>query len=325
MKLKGVVESVKARPLVSFRILTHSRLSCAPAVAFFIIALATYQAGASGPASSKKEPHPLEIEQVFIPGGDVMLGSDEAEKAYAYSIGGEGARKGRWFDGEVRRRVRVEDFYIDKYPITQAQYSEFVKRTDHRAPYISKDDYIEQGFLVHPYRSVRPYLWKKGIGERPVPPEGKHHHPGVLVSLTDAAAYCAWRRSFLPDRKFRLPYEDEWEKAARGTDGRYFPWGDGWDDELANIWRSGPHGTTPVTRYKNGRSPYGVYEMAGNIFEWTLTPSRKRGEGSGRFILKSCSWDDMPGICRAAARHARPEESRHILIGFRCVSVPKVK
>jgi formylglycine-generating enzyme required for sulfatase activity len=289
-----------------------------------LISLASSPAKASGPASSKKEPHPLKIEQVLIPGGEVMLGSDEAEKAYAYSIGGEGARGGRWFDGEVKRRVRVEDFHIDKYPVTQAQYLEFVKKTGHRAPYISERDYIQQGFLVHPYSSVRMYLWKKGLKNRPVPPEGMLEHPVVLVSLTDAAAYCAWRGSFLPDRKFRLPSEDEWEKAARSTDGRYFPWGNEWDDELANIWRSGPHGTTPVTRHKNGRSPYGVREMAGNIFEWTLTPSRGGPggrEGSGRFILKSCSWDDMPGICRGAARHGRPKDSRHILIGFRCVSV----
>ncbi|MFQ5464421.1 MAG: formylglycine-generating enzyme family protein [Thermodesulfobacteriota bacterium] len=258
---------------------------------------------------------PRAIEQVFVPGGAATLGSDAAEKALGYAIGGAGARKWRWFDSEARRTVEVEDFYIDRYPVTQAQYYIFVKETGHRRPFISEADYERQGFLVHPYASVRPYLWS----DEGQPPAGKLDDPVVLVSLDDAREYCRWRDRFHPGRTFRPPTEDEWEKAARGADGRYFPWGYRWDDNRANIGRSGPQGTTPVTRYDSGQSPYGAYDMAGNVFEWTSTGA---GPGTGRRILKSCSWDDMPGICRGAARHGRPGASRHILIGFRCVSVP---
>ncbi|MFQ5736564.1 MAG: formylglycine-generating enzyme family protein [Thermodesulfobacteriota bacterium] len=259
---------------------------------------------------------PSDIEQVLVPGGAAALGSDAKEKAYGYAIGGEGARRWRWFDAEAQRRVFVDDFYIDMYPVTQAQYYVFVRETGHAPPFISERDYRRQGFLVHPYTEVAPYLWRK-LAEGMAPPAGRLDDPVVLVSVDDAMDYCRWRGGFYPERTFRLPYEDEWEKAARGDDGRYFPWGDTWDDTRANIGRSGPNGTSPVYRYDSGRSPYGVYDMAGNIFEWTGTVA---GKGQGRHILKSCSWDDMPGICRAAARHSRPKGSRHILIGFRCAS-----
>ncbi len=268
--------------------------------------------------SIPKDP-PL-IEQVYVPAGAVTLGSDKAEKDYAYSIGGPWARKWRWFDGEKRRHVFVEDFYIDKYPVTEGRYERFVRATGHRAPYISPEEYERQGFLVHPYAEVIPYLWKKDKDGSMKPPPEKIDHPVVLVSLDDALAYCRWRGSFDGTKKYSIPTEDQWEKAARGTDGRYFPWGNTWAPSRANIGATGPGGTTPVNRYPKGKSPYGVFEMAGNIFEWTSTPSKTDPK---KYILKSCSWDDMPGLCRGAARHSRPKTSRHILIGFRCVSTQK--
>ncbi|GMR05014.1 MAG: formylglycine-generating enzyme family protein [Thermodesulfobacteriota bacterium] len=276
--------------------------------------------GGGGPVAKTRAPaavNPAPVEQVFVPGGWVVLGSDAKEKEFAYEIGGEGARKWRWFDSEARRRVFVKDFYIDKYPVTQSQYHLFVRETGYRYPYISADDYRLQGFLVHSYEEVKPYLWVRG-DEGFAPPKVKIDDPVVLVSVDDAAAYCRWRGSSLKGRTFRLPYEDEWEKAARGTDGRYFPWGNVWDGTRANIGQTGPGGTTPVYKYPGGQSPYGVYDMAGNVFEWTLTVDPA---GPDRNILKSCSWDDMPGICRGAARHSRLKKSRHILIGFRCVSI----
>jgi formylglycine-generating enzyme required for sulfatase activity len=117
---------------------------------------------------------PCEIEQILIPKGSASLGSDDKEKEYGYSIGGAGARMGRWFDSEVERRVFVDAFYIDKYPVTQGQYYEFIKETGHGHPFISESDYQRQGFLVHPYSSVLPYLWttkergedKEGAGRK---------------------------------------------------------------------------------------------------------------------------------------------------------------
>ncbi len=312
---------------------TKNILSVLLPIFIFSLVLST---GVSVGATKKEAPNKkAAIEQIIIPGSMISLGSDVKEKNYAYAIGGEAARKWRWFDGEIKRDVFVGTFSIDKYPVTQAQYYDFVRATKHRAPYISETDYKKQGFLVHPYSEVRPYLWKRGgkkitdnkkyFGARAhqwesLPPADKLDHPVVLVSVDDAAAYCTWRGGSHNKKTSRLPTEDEWEKAARAFDSRYFPWGNVWDGSRANIGSTGPGGTTSVYKYYYSSSPFGVYEMAGNIFEWTSTSDKK---DKSRNILKSCSWDDMPGFCRGAARHSRPKKSRHILIGFRCVSLKK--
>jgi len=158
--------------------------------------------------------------------------------------------------------------------------------------------------LVHPYDAeVTLYLWVNGA-----PPERLARHPVVLVNAADAEAYCRWRNPAL-----RLPTEAEWEKAARGDDGRMFPWGNRWDPSQLNSATRGPGGTTPVDRFPSGASPYGVWDAAGNVFQWTASAL-----ADGRRLLKGCAWDDEPGLCRPAFRHGRPAESRHILIGFRC-------
>lgn len=254
---------------------------------------------------------PLQSELIFIPEGEVHLGSTSEEKAFGYRIGSRAAKKWKWFDKEQERTVFIKSFYIDKYLVTQSQYAEFVKETGHRVPHITQADYQKQGFLVHPYKSVIPYLWEKGA-----PKSELLNHPVVLVSVDDAQAFCAWRGK-QNNRAMRLPTEDEWEKAARGIDHRNFPWGNQWNPDNLNTVTKGPYRTTPVDQYPQGKSVYGGLDMAGNLFQWTQTPDASRPQ---RYILKGCSWDDAPGICRSAARHSRLKTSRHILIGFRCVS-----
>ena len=267
---------------------------------------------------------------VPIPGGTGWLGSGEREKGFGYTLGGEAAWRGRWFHSERRRQVTLPPFRMDRTLVTQQAYARFVTATGRRTPFISRAGYIAQGFLVHPYASVLPYLWRGGISPRP--PAGREAHPVVLVSQGDAAAYCQWRgRSSARDNMAggytgrnktgsacRLPSEDEWEWAARGSDRRYFPWGFSWEPARVNTSERGPYGTTPVLAYPGGRTPTGLHDMAGNVFQWTSTPAAGLGQ-TGRIILKGCSWDDLGGICRAAARHGRPAKSRHILIGFRCL------
>jgi formylglycine-generating enzyme required for sulfatase activity len=238
------------------------------------------------------------------------MGSDSAERRFAYGLSSQAVREARWFEAELpRRRVTLPGFCIDRVLVTQAQYAAFVARTGHRPPGIRKDDYLRQGFLVHDYdREVTPYLWRNGS-----PPERLADHPVVLVSATDAEAYCRWRHP-----AFRLSTEAEWEKAARGDRGWIFPWGDGWDPARLNSATRGPSGTTPVTRYPTGASPYGLLDAVGNVFQWTSSTL-----ADGRRVVKGCAWDDEAGLCRPAFRHGRPAESRHILIGFRCAGPPE--
>ena len=139
----------------------------------------------------------------------------------------------------------------------------------------------------------------------------------VLVSHGDARAYAAWLTA-QTGRVWRLPTELEWEKAARGTDGRIFPWGDRFDPALLNSHDAGPFDTLPVGGRPAGASPYGLLDATGQVFEWTTSPGNP-----GRFLVKGGSWDDSGcGVCRPTARHARPADIKHILIGFRLLAEP---
>ena len=252
-------------------------------------------------------PEPCGQDMVLIPAGPFIMGSDRAERNFGYRIGGEAARKYRWFDQwELpRREVTLLVYCIQRFLVTNEEYRRFVEATGHRVPFISREDYHRQGYLVHPYEEVERFLWRDGRY-----PEGTGQHPVVLVSQEDAAAYCRWRWK---GRSSRLPTEAEWEKAARGTDGRYFPWGNEWRPDYLNSGYRVGH-TTPVGSYPQGQSPYGLIDATGNVFQWTGTDFSE-----GRAVLKGCSWDDEGGICRAASRHGRIKEARHILFGFRCV------
>jgi iron(II)-dependent oxidoreductase len=136
-----------------------------------------------------------------------------------------------------RHKVYIKGFYIDRYEVTNAQFLRYLIETD------------------NPYR---PSHWKTHDSFN----SGEEDHPVVDVDWMDADSYCTWGGK-------RLPTEVEWEKAARGTDGRLFPWGNEFDTSRANILDSGRNWTASVGSYPGDVSPYGVYDMAGNIREWT--------------------------------------------------------
>ncbi len=249
-----------------------------------------------------------------IPAGAFIAGSDRAEREAAYRLdeaayGHSRTRKWKWYENEADRQKRdAAAFGITRAPITNAQYAAFVTATGHPAPDVDPDTWAGYG-LIHPYERTRRHAWRDGK-----PPSGRSDHPVVMVSHDDAKAYAAWL-SAVTGRAWRLPREAEWEKAARGSDGRRFPWGDDWNPRLANSHDAGPFDTLPVGRFPGGASPFGLLDGAGQVFEWTATSA-----GGGRFIVKGGSWDDSGcGVCRPAARHGRPAAIKHILIGFRLV------
>ena len=245
---------------------------------------------------------------VAVPAGEFWMGSTPEEREYGYHLdeslhGSTVARRQKWFEVETRRRLDVSAYRIDRNLVTNADYARFVAATGYRAPFVDEETW--RGYrLVHGYARVLKFLWPGGG-----PPVGREQHPVVLVSHVDAAAYCTWRGA-------RLPSEAEWEKAARGADGRYFPWGNAFNKDLLNSEDGGPFDTVPVGKYPDGQSPYGVLDMAGQVFEWTSTLFRTE---PARYVVKGGSWDDFPGVTRSAARHGRPPNLKHILVGFRCV------
>jgi formylglycine-generating enzyme required for sulfatase activity len=179
-----------------------------------------------------KPPSKPSSAMVHVPAGEFTMGSDKLDKdAQALQYG---FRKALYANEHPSHKVTLAAFHIDKTEVTNTEYLEFVKTTRHKAPI----DW-EGG----------KYLERTG------------DHPVVNVSWRDADVYCKWRGK-------RLPTEAEWEKAARGTDARTFPWGSEFDIKLVNTLGE-YDGTTPVGKFPEGSSPYGALDMSGNVMEWT--------------------------------------------------------
>ena len=184
-------------------------------------------------------------------------------------------------------------FYISKYEITNQEYYEFIEAESHRPP-------------LH---------WIDGQV-----PIGKENHPVCWVSFEDAEAYCSWKGG-------RLPTEFEWEHAAKGAELREFPWGSRFQPNLANTWEANREDTSPVGSYPFGASPFGVHDMAGNVFEWTSSffqsypGSKIKVEGAKvtHRVLRGGSWNFESYYARSSHRMARPGGERSRSFGFRIV------
>jgi formylglycine-generating enzyme required for sulfatase activity len=184
--------------------------------------------------------------------------------------------------GQGARVVRLErGLFVARTPLTNAEYARFVAATG-REP---------------------PRHWRGAF-----PPAELRDHPVVYVSWRDAAAYAEWAA-------VRLLSEEEWEKAARGIDGRVFPWGDAFDPALCNTREGGIGATTPVGRYSpDGDSPCGCADMAGNVWEWM---AGEWSPGSGRRVLRGGSFVLGGEVARAAVRSGDLPDYRLGLFGVR--------
>jgi formylglycine-generating enzyme required for sulfatase activity len=156
---------------------------------------------------------------------------------------------GRFLFGEMMEERELPEFWMDRTPVTNAEYKRFLDAHPGHAVPFAKEDWAQQ------------YSWDRQARSFP---SGRDEHPAVLVTRQDAVAYAEWAGA-------RLPTEEEWEKAARGVDGRKYPWGD-WDNERCNTAEAGVLDTTPVGQYSpHGDSVYGCADMSGNVWEWTAT------------------------------------------------------
>jgi len=242
-------------------------------------------------------------------------------------------------DEHPQHTVYLDAFWIDKTEVTNAMFAKFIEATSHQTT--AEEEGC--GWVYQPdddgWECISGADWQHPRG-----PEsnldGLDSHPVVQVSWHDAQAYCQWADK-------RLPTEAEWEKAARGTDGRKYPWGNAWDvrttrrlnfaDKNTDFrWSDkeaddGYRYTAPVGSYPSGTSPYGALDMAGNVWEWVadwydanyyaVSPARNpTGHDLGDHrVLRGGSWDNDVDSVRAVDRFRFNPDTRIDVIGFRCL------
>ncbi|MCE9571577.1 MAG: formylglycine-generating enzyme family protein [Deltaproteobacteria bacterium] len=258
---------------------------------------------------------------VAIPAGRFIVGSTPEERGAAYdaflaTAGKDVARRGKWFEREDDRHVTEGPaFRIDLTPVTNAAYAEFVAAGGAPAPTMDAATWQAQGFDQKWPEEVERFVWRDAQ-----PPPERADHPVVLVTWAQARDYCAWRGRLVGEAR-RLPTEAEFEKAARGTDGRMFPWGDEYAADKLDSRVTGPDDTMAVGSFTAGASPFGVLDLAGNVYQWTSTPwPPGAGPGAAKMTVKGSAWDDWGGLGRGAQRHGRPIGVRHAIVGFRCAA-----
>ena len=241
-------------------------------------------------------------DMVFIPAGEFLMGSKE----------GEGDK-----DEHPQHTVYLSAYYIDKYEVTNAQYYQF---------------WLADGGEKSKHTPAS-YGNAYSIGDWPEVAKTKPNYPVVGVSWFDAQAYCEWASK-------RLPTEAEWENAARGTDGRTLPWGNDFNETIddtnrhSNRW-DGDDGydnmIAPVGSYPTGASPYGVYDMVGNVWEWVADwydkdyynnspKNNPKGSEKGKLrVVRGGSWRNREYIQRCANRYYCYPDIWGNTLGFRCV------
>ena len=222
---------------------------------------------------------------VLVPAGVFFYGSREDDKR-AQS------------NEKPQKSIHLPAFYMDIHPVTKSQYSEFLN--DERPDNEILEKWINlDGSCVRTEQKGNGFFVKKGY----------ENHPATRVSWHGADAYATWAGK-------RLPTEQEWEKAARGTDGQAYPWGNIFDKERCNSGESGIKETTPIDAYPDGRSPYGCFDMAGNVWEWTES---WYDNGKDFKVLRGGSWFDGSDFCLCARRYYVRPDVRDFFVGFRCL------
>ncbi|MBH0181063.1 MAG: SUMF1/EgtB/PvdO family nonheme iron enzyme [Nitrospira sp.] len=210
--------------------------------------------------------------------------------------------KGPFLYGDEKIRETIDhDYWIDQYPVTNEKYRAFISA----GGYGNQAYWSPEGWKWKTkYNITAPEYWNDSTWNQA-------DHPVVGVSYFEAETYAKWAGK-------RLPAEQEWEKAARGEDGREYPWGEEFDKARCNSSESGFKQSTPVTQYPKGVSPYGCYDMAGNVWEWCVSWSDK---SQGERVVRggSCFNANTSGYLRVSFRGRNHVIHRLNYIGFRLV------
>lgn len=252
---------------------------------------------------------------LFVPAGEYTIGSPDPRE--------------KW---NPARRVHIAEFYIGKFPVTNALFDVFVEKTGYR----TTAERVGYGIVyygrfqkkLNAKTGRETVIWNSSLTSKIVqgafwyqpcgPGSNLHHkrnHPVVQISLEDAMAFAAWTGK-------RLPTEEEWEAASRTMKGGLYPWGNRPRKDACNMEKSGHGDTTPVDQFLKFENENGVADTLGNVLEWTTTKTDAQGDGERAmvcFIAKGGSWITARPLTLAGREECVPELHSNIL-GFRCVA-----
>ena len=253
---------------------------------------------------------------VYVPAGAFLMGSDKGDK-----------------NERPQRRVQLSAFWIDQAELTASRFARFAGATGHRTAAEKEgwawvwDETLKKG--EGDWRREKNVSWRnpagKGSDWKAMPEQ-----PVSQVGWADAEAYCRWAGR-------RLPTEAEWERAARGGDGRKYPWGNQKEPSRANLKGAadGFPGVAPAGRFPQGASPFGALDMAGNVWEWvadwyhpqayqTMAAKDPKGPAKGtRRLVRGAAWGSPIDWATTTNRYDRPPAYRNNKIGFRCAQDAK--
>lgn len=249
---------------------------------------------------------------LLIPAGDFLKGARERQPSFLLTLARE-----RNLSGTALRRlilakpeqVSLNTFALDSHEVTNQAYRQFLGKGAHQATEALPEQQARSS--EDKEHAPAPETWNDTKFNQP-------RHPVVGVNWYDAVAYCRWMGK-------RLPTEDEWERAARGTEGRRYPWGDSFDDDRCNSsdGRQPAGKTAPLGAYARCKSPEGVYDLVGNADEWTSTKTTRENGKEGR-VLRGGSWEES-GELRGLAyvQTVAGPDYRGKDVGIRCAADPR--
>jgi len=259
--------------------------------------------------------------------GDLRIrGADEDRVALVEAgtfLRGNTEDESKYDDEKPQREIYLDEFMIGKYPVTNEEFQHFVDD----GGYAKKALWSKEGWQWRQEHTIdEPEYWHDRKWNGP-------NFPVVGVSWYEAEAYARWL-SKRTGHRYRLPTEAEWEKAARGTDGRTYPWVGEFDKNLCNSEESGLSRTSPVGIFPKGKSPYGCCDMAGNVWEWcsdwfgekyyaTSLGKNPQGPSTGSSrVLRGGCWRFDSELCSSAYRYPFVPVNRYAFQGFRLVRSP---
>jgi len=259
----------------------------------------------------------VELELIRIPAGPFLMGSDKAKDKDADS------------DETPQHRVELGEYWIGKTPLTVAQFAAFVQASGYQTTAEKKGS--AWGYTGKEWETIKGANWRQPRGPQSDVKQ-KQNHPVTAVSWDDAVAFCEWA-SLKTGQKISLPSEAEWEKAARGAEGRIWPWGNQPPDNNLCNFNLNIKDTTPVGQYSpGGDSPYGCVDMAGNVWEWTRSlfkaypydaeDGRENLQSRNMRVLRGGSFYYDHGNVRCAYRYRSHPNYRSNYRGFRVLLAP---